>query len=73
MLLERFNLFKVVMVYGEYAQHPAVAYCKLLVENLHPSLNKVYLFNSGTEANEGSLKTFRRLTGKNQMISCDKG
>ncbi len=59
-----------VMVYGEYAQHPAVAYCKLLVENLHPSLNKVYLVNSGTEACEGALKLVRRVTGRSQLISC---
>ena len=59
-----------VMVYGEYAQHPAVAYCKLLVENLPPSLNKVYLVNSGTEACEGALKLVRRVTGRSQLISC---
>ncbi|MGL2964796.1 aspartate aminotransferase family protein [Flavobacterium sp. RSB2_4_14] len=59
-----------VMVYGEYTQHPAVAYCKLLVENLHPSLNKVYLVNSGTEACEGALKLVRRVTGRSQLISC---
>jgi acetylornithine/succinyldiaminopimelate/putrescine aminotransferase len=59
-----------VMVYGEYAQHPAVAYCKLLAENLPPSLNKVYLVNSGTEACEGALKLVRRVTGRSQLISC---
>jgi acetylornithine/succinyldiaminopimelate/putrescine aminotransferase len=58
------------MVYGEYAQHPAVAYCKLLVEHLPPSLNKVYLVNSGTEACEGALKLVRRVTGRSQLISC---
>ena len=59
-----------VMVYGEYAQHPAVQYCKLLVENLPPSLNKVYLVNSGTEACEAALKLVRRVTGRSQLISC---
>jgi acetylornithine/succinyldiaminopimelate/putrescine aminotransferase len=58
------------MVYGEYAQHPAVAYCKLLVAHLPPSLNKVYLVNSGTEACEGALKLVRRVTGRSQLISC---
>ena len=58
------------MVYGEYAQHPAVAYCKLLVEHLPPSLNKIYLVNSGTEACEGALKLVRRVTGRSQLISC---
>ena len=59
-----------VMVYGEYAQHPAVQYCKLLIKNLPPSLNKVYLVNSGTEACEGALKLVRRVTGRSQLISC---
>jgi acetylornithine/succinyldiaminopimelate/putrescine aminotransferase len=58
------------MVYGEYSQSPAVQYCKLLVENLPESLNKVYLVNSGTEATEGALKLVRRVTGRSQLISC---
>jgi len=59
-----------VMVYGEYAQSPAVDYCKLLVSLLPPQLNKVYLVNSGTEACEGALKLVRRVTGRSQLISC---
>lgn len=59
-----------VMVYGEYAQDPAVAFCKLLVEHLPEPLNKVYLVNSGTEATEGALKLARRVTGRSQLISC---
>ena len=59
-----------VMVYGEYAQSPAVEYCKLLVSLLPPQLNKVYLVNSGTEACEGALKLVRRVTGRSQLISC---
>lgn len=59
-----------IMVYGEYAQHPAVEYCKLLVSLLPPELNKVYLVNSGTEATEGALKLVRRVTGRSQLISC---
>ena len=59
-----------VMVYGEYSQSPAVQYCKLLVENLPPQLNKVYLVNSGTEACEGALKLVRRVAGRSQLISC---
>lgn len=59
-----------VMVYGEYAQNPAVEYCKLLVAKLPESLNKVYLVNSGTEATEGALKLARRVTGRSQLISC---
>lgn len=59
-----------VMVYGEYAQSPAVELCKLLAENLPFPLTKTYLVNSGTEAIEGSLKLARRVTGRSQLISC---
>ena len=58
------------MVYGEYAQDPAVKLCKLLAENMPPELNKTYLINSGTEAIEGALKLARRVTGRSQLISC---
>ena len=67
---DQLDKYSHVMVYGEYAQHPAVQYCKLLVENLPPSLNKVYLVNSGTEACEAALKLVRRVTGRSQLISC---
>jgi acetylornithine/succinyldiaminopimelate/putrescine aminotransferase len=70
-IIDQLNKYSHVMVYGEYAQHPAVEYCKLLVKNLHPSLNKVYLVNSGTEACEGALKLVRRVTGRSQLISCN--
>ncbi len=60
-----------VMVYGEYSQHPAVEYCKLLAENLPYPLEKTYLVNSGTEACEGALKLARRVTGRSQLISCN--
>jgi acetylornithine/succinyldiaminopimelate/putrescine aminotransferase len=59
-----------VMVYGEYAQHPATELCKLLATHLPKPLNKTYLVNSGTEAIEGSLKLARRVTGRSQLISC---
>ncbi len=59
-----------VMVYGEYAQDPAVKLCKLLAENMPAALNKTYLINSGTEAIEGALKLARRVTGRSQLISC---
>lgn len=64
------DLYSHVMVYGEYAQGPAVAFCKLLVSLLPPPLDKVYLVNSGTEATEGALKLVRRVTGRSQLISC---
>jgi acetylornithine/N-succinyldiaminopimelate aminotransferase len=59
-----------VMVYGEYAQDPAVAFCRLLAELMPEPLNKTYLVNSGTEATEGALKLARRVTGRSQFISC---
>lgn len=58
-----------VMVYGEYAQSPAVEFCKLLAENLPYPLQKTYLVNSGTEATEGSIKLARRATGRSEIIS----
>lgn len=59
-----------VMVYGEFAQHPATEFCKLLASHLPEPLNKTYLVNSGTEAIEGALKLARRVTGRSQWISC---
>ena len=58
-----------VMVYGEYAQTPAVELCQLLAENLPGDLEKTYLVNSGTEAIEGSLKLARRATGRSKILS----
>lgn len=69
-IIDQLQKYSHVMVYGEYAQHPATEYCKLLVQNLPPELNKVYLVNSGTEATEGALKLARRVTGRSQLISC---
>lgn len=67
---KQLNLYSHVMVYGEYVQAAAVAYCKLLSSLLPPELNKIYLVNSGTEACEGALKLARRVTGRSQLISC---
>ena len=50
---DQLDKYSHVMVYGEYAQHPAVEFCKLLAENMPEPLNKTYLVNSGTEATEG--------------------
>lgn len=59
-----------VMVYGEYAQGPAVAFCKLLAQHMPKPLTKTYMVNSGTEATEGALKLARRVTGRSEFISC---
>ena len=58
-----------VMVYGEYAQGPAVQLSKLLAKKLPAPLEKTYLTNSGTEAIEGSLKLARRATGRTEIIA----
>lgn len=58
-----------VMVYGEYAQQPAVDLTKLLAQHFPAPLEKTYLTNSGTEAIEGSLKLARRYTGRTEIIA----
>jgi acetylornithine/succinyldiaminopimelate/putrescine aminotransferase len=58
-----------VMVYGEYAQQPAVELSKLLAKHLPKPLETTYLTNSGTEAIEGSIKLARRFTGRSEIIS----
>ena len=67
---KQLDTYSHVMVYGEYAQHPATELCKLLAEHLPFPLTKTYLVNSGTEAIEGALKLARRITGRSQLISC---
>jgi acetylornithine/N-succinyldiaminopimelate aminotransferase len=57
-----------VMVYGEFAQAPAVELCKELVELLPENQERVYLTNSGTEAIEGALKLAKRATGRSELI-----
>lgn len=66
---EQLDKYMHVMVYGEYAQQPAVALTKLLAERLPEPLSKTYLTNSGTEAIEGSLKLARRVTGRTEIIA----
>ncbi len=62
-----------VMVYGEYAQKPAVDYAKKLASLLPENLNATYLVNSGTEAIEGALKLGRRYTGRSEIIAATNG
>lgn len=69
-IINQLHKYSHVMVYGEYAQHPATELCKLLAQHMPPQLNKTYLVNSGTEAIEGALKLARRVTGRSQLISC---
>lgn len=61
-----------VMVYGEYAQTPAVKYAELLAQRIRIPQAKTYLVNSGTEAIEGALKLARRYTGRQEIIAAKK-
>lgn len=58
-----------VMVYGEYAQGPAVDLCQFIADHLPDPLEQTYLVNSGTEAIEGALKLARRVTGRSQITA----
>ena len=57
------------MVYGEFAQAPAVKLCKKLVQLLPENQEVVYLTNSGTEAIEGALKLAKRVTQRSGLIA----
>ncbi|WP_276133598.1 aspartate aminotransferase family protein [Polluticoccus soli] len=61
-----------VMVYGELIQTPQVAYAELLTRHLPQNLDCVYFTNSGAEAVEGALKLARRVTGRTDVIACNK-
>jgi acetylornithine/N-succinyldiaminopimelate aminotransferase len=57
-----------VMVYGEYAQKPAIDLSKMLATLLPEPLDATYLVNSGTEAIDGAMKLARRATGRAEII-----
>jgi len=61
-----------VMVYGELVQSPQVQYAQLLASHLPGNLNCVYFTNSGAEATEGAIKLARRVTGRTDIICCNK-
>lgn len=60
-----------VMVYGEFAQAPAVKLSKAILELLPKNQEQLYLTNSGTEAIEGALKLAKRATGRFQLIGME--
>ncbi|MDO1500026.1 aspartate aminotransferase family protein [Winogradskyella maritima] len=60
-----------VMVYGEYAQQPAVELSKLLASQLPEQLQTTYLTNSGTEAIDGAIKLAKRATGRSEIIAAN--
>ena len=57
-----------VMVYGEFAQEPAVNLSKELIDLLPENHQSIYLTNSGTEAIEWALKLAKRVTGRSELI-----
>ena len=58
-----------VMVYGEFIQAPQSRFAELLCAQLPQNLDRVYLVNSGTEANEGALKLAKKYTGRHQFTA----
>lgn len=66
---EQLDKYMHVMVYGEYAQAPAVLLTKLLAQHLPEPLESTYLVNSGTEAIDGAIKLARRATGRSEIIA----
>lgn len=63
------NRYMHVMVYGEFAQKPAVELCRELVNELPDNLEVLYLVNSGAEAIEGAVKLAKRVTKRNELIA----
>jgi acetylornithine/N-succinyldiaminopimelate aminotransferase len=66
------NNYLHIMVYGELVETPQVEYASLLIKHLPSSLNSVYFTNSGAEAVEGAIKLARRVTGRTEIICCNK-
>jgi acetylornithine/succinyldiaminopimelate/putrescine aminotransferase len=58
-----------VMVYGEFVQDAQNDLAKSLISVLPPSLDSVYVLNSGTEANEAAIKLAKRVTGRMEIVS----
>ncbi|WP_317039315.1 aspartate aminotransferase family protein [Roseivirga sp. 4D4] len=61
-----------VMAYGEFIQTPQNELATQLTELLPDHLNSCYFVNSGAEANEGALKLAKRITGRTELIACNK-
>lgn len=61
-----------IMVYGELIQNPQTEYAQLLTKHLPKNLDCVYFTNSGAEAVEGTIKLARRITGRTDIIACNK-
>ncbi|KAA3616557.1 MAG: aspartate aminotransferase family protein [Calditrichaeota bacterium] len=57
------------MVYGEVVQEQQVLYARKLAEVLPGKIDNIFFTNSGAEAIEGTLKTARKFTGRQEIFS----
>lgn len=67
---EQADIYMHLMVYGEFIQSPQVKLARKLASLLPPTLDTVYLVNSGTEATEGAMKLAKRHTGRPHIVAC---
>lgn len=61
-----------VMVYGEFGQEPQEKLAELILGQLPERFSQIYYVNSGTEANEASIKLARRYTGRSKIVACKR-
>lgn len=66
---EQVEKYMHLMVYGEYIQSPQINLSQALLAVLGKPFESVYLVNSGSEAIEGALKTAKKFTGRQEVIS----
>ncbi len=69
---EQVDKYMHVMTYGEYKQTPQTLLAEKLAQILPSKLNTTYFVNSGTEANEAAMKLAKRITGRSEIIACEK-
>lgn len=66
---EQTDRYMHLMVYGEYIQSPQVRLAEAILETLDPSLDNVYLVNSGSEAIEAAMKLAKRASGRSEIVA----
>jgi len=66
---EQTDRYMHLMVYGEYIQSPQVKLAEAILDTLDPSLDNVYLVNSGSEAIEAAMKLAKRVSGRTEIIA----
>jgi len=62
-----------VMVYGEFILEPQVRLAERLAQVVPRPLSVTYFTNSGTEANEGALKTAKKYTKRKKLVAFNGG